>query len=92
MVCVGVCLQDALDVVAPLLDDGEEGVGRLGGYGVGRGVEVEDGVDYDGLGGGRVGYDVLPCARGGLKFADDIWFACHFSTLRLIGAGWESLC
>lgn len=64
MVRVGVGFEDPGDVVAAGGDEGEDGVGSLGRSLVGHGVEIEHGINEDGLGGRGIGDDVLPGPGG----------------------------
>lgn len=70
VVRVDVGVEDPDDRVVVLSSEGEEGVSGGGGEGVGGGIEVEYRVDDDGGFGDGVSYDVLP--GGGLGFEDGV--------------------
>ena len=81
MVCVGVCLQDFLNLVTLSLGEGEQSIRRVGGDGLRRWVIVQNGVDDDSRFCGRVCDDVLP---GTSECLEDIMYCGLF---RRGGAG-----
>lgn len=77
VVCVGMRLENQINLVPVFLDKGEQRVGICrAGFG-GRGVEIEHRVDNGSSLGRGVSHDILPCSGLGVVDVVDSWLVCH---------------